>query len=136
MESGEEVSIEELAVNLSTYKDQLQQVRKLLKDDPKNSEYSDMEKELVEFEVPVTEERCFYSCDLSSVLCADGQPALSHEFRMSPWIEVIALTEELLATARQSDTSAASPNPHLSESALHVRHGVISTKLHCNCYPA
>ncbi|KAL6513211.1 hypothetical protein OROGR_020697 [Orobanche gracilis] len=116
MESGEEVSIEELAVNLSTYKDQLQQVRKLLKDDPKNSEYSDMEKELVEFEVPVTEERCFYSC----VLCADGQPALSHEFRMSPWIEVIALTEELLATARQSDTSAASPNPHLSESALHV----------------
>ncbi|KAL6501322.1 hypothetical protein OROHE_024969 [Orobanche hederae] len=117
MESGEEVSIEELAANLSTYKDQLQQVRKLLKDDPKNSEYSDMEKELVEFEVPVTEERCFYSC---GVLCADGQPALSHEFWMSPWIEVIALTEELLTTARQSDTSAASPNPHLSESALHV----------------
>ncbi|KAL6560654.1 hypothetical protein OROGR_004213 [Orobanche gracilis] len=110
----------------------MNQVRKLLKDDPKNSEYSDMEKELVEFKVPVTEERYFYSC---GVLCADAQPALSHEFQMSRWIGVIALTEELLATARQSDTGAASPNPHHSESALHVSHGAIGTNLHCNSYP-
>lgn len=45
---GEEVNIDELAANLSTYKDQLQQVRKLLNDDPKNSEFLDMEKELEE----------------------------------------------------------------------------------------
>ncbi|KAI3770794.1 hypothetical protein L6452_01938 [Arctium lappa] len=58
---GEEVSIEELSSNLSTYKQQLQEVRKLLKVDPGNAEYTDVEKELV---------------------------------------EVIALTEELLATAQ------------------------------------
>ncbi|XP_047964553.1 survival of motor neuron-related-splicing factor 30-like isoform X2 [Salvia hispanica] len=45
---GEEVNIQELAANLSTYEDQLQQVRKLLNDDPKNSEFLDMEKELAE----------------------------------------------------------------------------------------
>lgn len=45
---GEELSIEELASNLSTYKDQLHQVRKVLDDDPGNSEYADMEKELAE----------------------------------------------------------------------------------------
>lgn len=45
---GEEVSIEELASNLSTYKEQLHQVRQLLVDDPENSEYVDMEKELIE----------------------------------------------------------------------------------------
>ena len=48
MQGGEELSIDELASNLSTYKDQLQQVRKLLVDDPRNSEYVDMEKELEE----------------------------------------------------------------------------------------
>jgi len=63
---GEEVSIEELASNLATYKDQLHQVRELLVDDPGNSEYVDMERELK---------------------------------------EVIALTEELLATAKQNDIS-------------------------------
>lgn len=61
----EELSIEELASNLSTYKDQLQQVRQLLVDDPGNSEYADMEKELA---------------------------------------EVIALTEELLAAAKQNES--------------------------------
>ncbi|KAK4424452.1 Survival of motor neuron-related-splicing factor 30 [Sesamum alatum] len=95
MESGEgeEVNIEELAANLSTYKDQLQQVRKLLNDEPKNSEFLDMEKELV---------------------------------------EVIQLTEELLATAKQSDSSSglgtgtsgeASPSPYLSGSSFHVKSG-------------
>ncbi|EEF34530.1 survival motor neuron protein, putative [Ricinus communis] len=48
MQGGEEVSIEELASNLSTYKQQLHQVRELLVDDPYNSEYADMEKELKE----------------------------------------------------------------------------------------
>ncbi|KAI3977270.1 hypothetical protein MKX01_009239 [Papaver californicum] len=64
MEGEEELSIDELGSNLSTYKEQLQQVRALLVDDPGNSEYADMEKELQ---------------------------------------EVIALTEELLATAKQSE---------------------------------
>ncbi|KAL0375907.1 UNVERIFIED_CONTAM: Survival of motor neuron-related-splicing factor 30 [Sesamum calycinum] len=67
------------------------EVRKLLNDDPKNSEFLDMEKELV---------------------------------------EVIQLTEELLATAKQSDSGSglgtgtsgeASPSPHLSGSSFHVK---------------
>ncbi|KAM1014761.1 hypothetical protein ACFX2I_044591 [Malus domestica] len=65
-EGGEELSIQELASNLSTYKDQLHQVKELLADDPANSEYVDMERELN---------------------------------------EVIALTEELLATAKQNQNS-------------------------------
>ncbi|WOL11526.1 hypothetical protein Cni_G20289 [Canna indica] len=64
MQGPEDLSIEELASNLSTYKDQLREVRKLLADDPGNSEYADMEKELE---------------------------------------EVIALTEELLATGKPTD---------------------------------
>ncbi|XP_057797891.1 uncharacterized protein LOC131013971 isoform X1 [Salvia miltiorrhiza] len=85
---GEKVNIEELTANLSTYEDQLQQVRKLLNDDPKNSEFLDMEKELV---------------------------------------EVIALTEELLETAKQNDGSSelvtgasgeASPDLQLSGSTF------------------
>ncbi|CAL9110388.1 unnamed protein product [Musa acuminata var. zebrina] len=64
MQGGDDLSIEELASTLSTYKDQLREVSKLLTDDPGNSEYADMEKELE---------------------------------------EVIALTEELLATAKPTD---------------------------------
>ncbi|XP_008803795.1 survival of motor neuron-related-splicing factor 30 [Phoenix dactylifera] len=66
MQGGEDLSTEELAANLSTYKDQLREVRKVLIDEPGNSEYADMEKELE---------------------------------------EVIALTEELLATARQTEAA-------------------------------
>ncbi|GLT34108.1 hypothetical protein SLA2020_086490 [Shorea laevis] len=84
-EGEEELSIDELASNLSTYKHQLQQVKKLLASDPGNSEYEDMEKELT---------------------------------------EVIALTEELLATAKQNEisgsdigTSASKPPSKSKESA-------------------
>ncbi|XP_042391144.1 survival of motor neuron-related-splicing factor 30-like [Zingiber officinale] len=77
MQGGEDLSIEELASNLSTYKDQLREIKKILADDPGNSEYIDMEKELE---------------------------------------EVIALTEELLTTAKPTDfhrlDSVASPNTH------------------------
>ncbi|CAL1384810.1 unnamed protein product [Linum trigynum] len=66
---NEELSIEELTSNLSTYREQLDSVRQLLADDPDNSEYEDMEKELG---------------------------------------EVIALTEELLATAKQSEVIGSS----------------------------
>ncbi|KAF5731798.1 survival of motor neuron-related-splicing factor 30 [Tripterygium wilfordii] len=52
---GEEVSMEELASNLSTYKEQLHQVCQLLANDPGNSEYADMEKELQEV-IALTEE--------------------------------------------------------------------------------
>lgn len=56
MEGGaDDVSIEELTSNLSTYKQQLQEVRKLLKNDPGNAEYADVEKELVEV-IALTEE--------------------------------------------------------------------------------
>ncbi|KAJ9159103.1 hypothetical protein P3X46_024631 [Hevea brasiliensis] len=72
MQGGEEVSIEELASNLSTYKEQLHKVRQILADDPYNSEYADMEKELN---------------------------------------EVIALTEELLATAKQTEISGSDIRP-------------------------
>ncbi|KAL2939475.1 Survival of motor neuron-related-splicing factor 30 [Bienertia sinuspersici] len=64
MEGGEELSIQELTSNISTYKEQLQQIKLLLASDPGNSEYKEMEKELE---------------------------------------EVIALTEELLATAKQNE---------------------------------
>ncbi|CAI9101499.1 OLC1v1038837C2 [Oldenlandia corymbosa var. corymbosa] len=80
MEDGnEEVSVEELASNLSTYREQLQQVRSLLHDEPGNAEYLDMEKELV---------------------------------------EVISLTEELLATAKQNENAglAAGTSGDLSSS--------------------
>uniref|UniRef100_A0ACD5WTE3 Uncharacterized protein n=1 Tax=Avena sativa TaxID=4498 RepID=A0ACD5WTE3_AVESA len=65
----DDLSVEELASNLSTYKEQLREVRKLIKekkDDAGISEYVDMEKELQ---------------------------------------EVISLTEELLATANQSESA-------------------------------
>ncbi|KAK9928836.1 hypothetical protein M0R45_025956 [Rubus argutus] len=62
-EGGEELTIEELASNLSTYKEQLHQIKDLLADEPGNSEYADMERELN---------------------------------------EVIAMTEELLATAKHN----------------------------------
>ncbi|KAL3651512.1 hypothetical protein CASFOL_004514 [Castilleja foliolosa] len=122
---GEEVNIEELASNLTTYKDQLKQVRKLLKDEPNNSEYLDMAKELAEVSRNYQKKDVFILVVCQGVLCADGQPALSHEFRMSPWIEVIELTEELLATAKPSDSSVpaiseASPNPRFPESSLHL----------------
>ncbi|XVF86191.1 hypothetical protein PTKIN_Ptkin18bG0020600 [Pterospermum kingtungense] len=77
MQGTDELSIEELASNLSTYKEQLQQVRQLLGDDPANLEYVDMEKELV---------------------------------------EVIALTEELLATAKQNEISGSDVRTSVSES--------------------
>ncbi|KAI4342224.1 hypothetical protein MLD38_026872 [Melastoma candidum] len=62
----EQLSMEELASNLSTYQDQLHQMKELLLDDPQNSEFLDMQKELE---------------------------------------EVIALTEELLSTAKQNEIS-------------------------------
>ncbi|XP_057797854.1 uncharacterized protein LOC131013971 isoform X3 [Salvia miltiorrhiza] len=64
---------------------------------------------------------------VKGVLCGDGQPALSREFRLSLWIEVIALTEELLETAKQNDGSSelvtgasgeASPDLQLSGSTF------------------
>ncbi|KAB5574502.1 hypothetical protein DKX38_001696 [Salix brachista] len=85
-----EVSIEDLASNLSTYKEQLHQVRQLLVDDPGNSEYVDMEKELMEVS------RC--------AMCRDGQPASLHMANMVK-MQVIALTEELLETAKQNEIS-------------------------------
>ncbi|KAK7363923.1 hypothetical protein VNO77_06086 [Canavalia gladiata] len=83
MQGGDEVSIEELASNLSLYKDQLQQVRQLLNDDPSNSEYVDMEKELC---------------------------------------EVIALTEELLTTAKQNEISASTAGLNASSSPSLSKH--------------
>ena len=50
----EDLSVEELASNLSTYKEQLREVRKIIKeknDDPGISEYLDMEKELQEVSI-------------------------------------------------------------------------------------
>ncbi|KAI5414352.1 uncharacterized protein LOC127138244 [Lathyrus oleraceus] len=77
MQDGDEVNIQELASNLTIYKDQLNQVRQLLNDEPSNTEYVDMERELC---------------------------------------EVIALTEELLATAKQNEISVATESPSLSRS--------------------
>ncbi|XP_044491067.1 survival of motor neuron-related-splicing factor 30 [Mangifera indica] len=85
MQGGEELSIEELFSNLSTYKEQLQQVRQLLVDDPGNSEYVDMERELT---------------------------------------EVITLTEELLATAKQNAVSGSDTGTSANASpGLHQSYG-------------
>ncbi|CAL0325879.1 unnamed protein product [Lupinus luteus] len=80
---GEEVNIQELASNLCIYKDQLHQVRQLLNDDPVNSDYVDMERELT---------------------------------------EVIALTEELLATARQNEFSGSRAGPNASAAPSPSKH--------------
>jgi len=48
MQVADELSIEELKLNLRTYREQLQQVTELLAEDPSNSEYAEMEKELRE----------------------------------------------------------------------------------------
>ncbi|KAG6505472.1 hypothetical protein ZIOFF_037828 [Zingiber officinale] len=107
MQGGEDLSIEELASNLSTYKDQLREIKKILADDPGNSEYIDMEKELEE---------------VFSFMMTDGLPSSclkSPDFRCSCCYSkfgVIALTEELLTTAKPTDfhrlDSVASPNTH------------------------
>lgn len=55
MQGGEDVNFEDLASNLFTYKEQLNEVKKLLADDPGNSEFVDMEKELIEV-IALTEE--------------------------------------------------------------------------------
>ncbi|KQJ94817.1 survival of motor neuron-related-splicing factor 30 isoform X2 [Brachypodium distachyon] len=99
----EDLSVEELAANLSTYKDQLREVRKLIKenkDDAGISEYVDMEKELQE--EPCTarsHERQLGTVDLF----------LGHLYFVVTLkglcLMVITLTEELLATANQSDSA-------------------------------
>ncbi|KAG5411614.1 hypothetical protein IGI04_007933 [Brassica rapa subsp. trilocularis] len=94
-------------------------VRQLLSEDPRNSEYADMEKELKELADSV--ELCFSFLDLKGVLVwghHDGQACVClspHVLRSIP--EVIALTEELLATAKQneislSDAGATSDSPN------------------------
>lgn len=97
MQGEEELNIDDLTSNLSTYKEQLQQVKNLLVDDPGNSEYADMENELK---------------------------------------EVIALTEELLATAKQSEISgldvgtSANGSPSLHEAARISQHELMDFSDH------
>ncbi|KAH9684489.1 Tudor domain-containing protein [Citrus sinensis] len=140
MQGGEELSIEELFSNLSTYKEQLQQVRELLVHDPGNSEYADMEKELSENEKRIVGAICeslesqqgahhFYLGSFAGgAMCGDDQSAsLSPDFRchneiLNLRMQVIALTEELLATAKQNAISvsetgtSASASPNLLQS--------------------
>ncbi|XP_057860988.2 uncharacterized protein LOC131069527 [Cryptomeria japonica] len=91
MQGGEEMSIEELNLNVNTYKEQLQQVRELLAADPVNSEYTEMEKELR---------------------------------------ELIALTEELLATAKQSQTAGGESNnaTSISTSEQHYQNRMVTNQ--------
>lgn len=88
MSGGEELSIEELASNLSTYQEQLQQVRKLLDNDPGNSEYVDMEKELVEV-ISLTHElldtaRQSENSGLDILTSLDASPSLRNARHASP----------------------------------------------------
>ncbi|KAH9684491.1 Tudor domain-containing protein [Citrus sinensis] len=135
MQGGEELSIEELFSNLSTYKEQLQQVRELLVHDPGNSEYADMEKELSEYVGFFPRESVANAHSQGTALgigggamCGDDQSAsLSPDFRchneiLNLRMQVIALTEELLATAKQNAISvsetgtSASASPNLLQS--------------------
>ncbi|KAK4762098.1 hypothetical protein SAY87_029982 [Trapa incisa] len=97
MQGEEELTIDDLASNLSTYKDQLRQVRQLLVDDPENAEYADMQKELE---------------------------------------EVIALTEELLLTARQNEVSAQDTHTNATESlSLSYTKGHANDKVQLEGFP-
>ncbi|KAK4769479.1 hypothetical protein SAY86_027629 [Trapa natans] len=97
MQGEEELTIDDLASNLSTYKDQLRQVRQLLVDDPENAEYADMQKELE---------------------------------------EVIALTEELLLTARQNEVSAQDTHANATESlSLSYTKGRANDKVQLEGFP-
>ncbi|KAL5163758.1 Survival of motor neuron-related-splicing factor 30 [Glycine soja] len=101
----DEVNIEELASNLSLYKDQLNQVRQLLNDDPSNSEYADMERELSEV-------------SLIHYRLVSALFSIIHSLSRGSLKKVIALTEELLATAKQNEIpappNAAAASPTLS----------------------
>ncbi|KAM7470238.1 hypothetical protein LguiA_008421 [Lonicera macranthoides] len=126
---GDELSIAELASNLSTYKQQLHQVRKLLDDDPENSEYADMEKELAE--VPFTHLKM-------CAMCRDGLPPFSVSWCQMSSIRsyVIALTEELLETAKENEKSGfdigASPeiSPTLRHSGDTYQHNMESSTMY------
>ncbi|KAL3814558.1 hypothetical protein ACJIZ3_015826 [Penstemon smallii] len=117
---GEEVHIEELVSNLSTYREQLEQVRKLLKDDPRNSEFLDMEKELAEKCEDLEKNTECETLSRCPSLCLGSFAAITH-FDFSG-CQVIALTEELLETSKPSDSNSilgtgtsgvASPSLHL-----------------------
>ncbi|KAH9684495.1 Tudor domain-containing protein [Citrus sinensis] len=116
------------------------QVRELLVHDPGNSEYADMEKELSENEKRIVGAICeslesqqgahhFYLGSFAGgAMCGDDQSAsLSPDFRchneiLNLRMQVIALTEELLATAKQNAISvsetgtSASASPNLLQS--------------------
>ncbi|KAK8574809.1 hypothetical protein V6N12_062487 [Hibiscus sabdariffa] len=77
MQGTDELSMDELASNLSTYKEQLQQVRQLLADDPGNVEYVDMEKELAEESTCCSKKQHQLTANVLKrcAMCRDGQPA-------------------------------------------------------------
>ncbi|RYR76013.1 hypothetical protein Ahy_A01g000607 isoform A [Arachis hypogaea] len=114
MQGGEEVSIEELASNLSTYKDQLHQVRQLLKDEPGNSEYVDMERELNEIlrSMGNLKTKNKRKLDLSTKSKCEPHQKTHHFYLGS--LQVIALTEELLATAKQNEICGSNAGPNAS----------------------
>ncbi|KAK8496196.1 hypothetical protein V6N13_104952 [Hibiscus sabdariffa] len=105
MHGTDELSIDELASNLSTYKEQLQQVRQLLADDPGNVEYVDMEKELAEESTCCSKKQHQLTANgngtAGGVLCV----VMASLLLVHLICDVIALTEELLATAKQNEIS-------------------------------
>ncbi|EOY25770.1 Nucleic acid binding,RNA binding isoform 1 [Theobroma cacao] len=134
MQGEDELSIEELASNLSTYKEQLQQVRQILVDDPGNLEYVDMEKELAELvmlrlqfgfsvekwnQPTIQHQKVIEISVLESTCCSNKQHQLTATGSAGGVLcvvmaslllihlisDVIALTEELLATAKQNEIS-------------------------------
>ncbi|MBA0868825.1 hypothetical protein Goshw_019292 [Gossypium schwendimanii] len=117
MQGTDELSIDDLASSLSTYKEQLQQVRQLLADDPGNAEYVDMEKELAE------ESTC---CSMKQrQLTANGNGSaggvlcvvMASLLLIHLISDVIALTEELLATAKQNEISGSDIGTSVSAAA-------------------
>ncbi|KAK8675893.1 hypothetical protein V6N13_033954 [Hibiscus sabdariffa] len=105
MQGTDELSMDELASNLSTYKEQLQQVRQLLADDPGNVEYVDMEKELAEESTCCSKKQHQLTANgngtAGGVLCV----VMASLLLIHLICDVIALTEELLATAKQNEIS-------------------------------
>ncbi|KAL4367140.1 hypothetical protein GQ457_05G025510 [Hibiscus cannabinus] len=117
MQGTDELSMDELASNLSTYKEQLQQVRQLLAYDPGNVEYVDMEKELAEESTCCSKKQHQLTANgngtAGGVLCV----VMASLLLIHLICDVIALTEELLATAKQNEISGSDIGASISAPA-------------------
>ncbi|MBA0810889.1 hypothetical protein Gohar_002840, partial [Gossypium harknessii] len=118
MQGTDELSIDDLASSLSTYKEQLQQVRQLLADDPGNAEYVDMEKELAEESTCCSMKQRQLTANgngsAGGVLCVVMASLLLIHLISDVHLEIL---KELLATAKQNEISGSDIGTSVSAAA-------------------